>query len=270
MLLVELLDGRHRVGHAEMLAPVLGGDHRVRDEFTGEADGVVGEPLGAQVQADGPAAFGNGAELRLVVPGLAVLGNAGLVVHAELDPVDLRAACEQAREPGGVVGPQDLRGQALDQGLPVFPGVLGPDAESEVQAAPAGLPGYADQHLQVPRTLLGGEADRTDLGKPGDFEKEGIGRGQVGDLVAEGEAQVVCSGSGQAGPGTLPRTRRRRTRSPRAAGCRGTTAYSAKSGAGTRPREGWMRKRPLPAKRARQLGQLQGERRSDRARPCRI
>ena len=186
MLPVELLDGRHRVGHAEMLAPVLGGDHRVRDDLTGQADGVVGEPLGAQVHADGPAASRNGAELRLVVPGLAVFGNTGLVVHAELDPVDLRAAGQQAGQPCGVVPPQDLRGQALDQGLPVFPGVLGPDADGEVQAAPAGLRGDADQHLQVPRTLLRGEADRADLGKPGDFEEEGIGRGQVGDLVAEG------------------------------------------------------------------------------------
>lgn len=75
-------------------------------------------PLGAQVQADGPAAPGDGAELRLVVPGLAILGDAGLVVHAELDPVDRGAQVEQLRQARGVVFRQDLRREALTMGSP--------------------------------------------------------------------------------------------------------------------------------------------------------
>ena len=51
--------------------------------------------------------------------------------------------------------------------------------------------------------------------------------------------------------------RRRRTRSPRAGGCRGTAACCARRGAGTRPRQGWPRKRPFPAKRARRRGRLE-------------
>ncbi len=82
--------------------------------------------------------------------------------------------------------------------------MLGPDAEGEVQSALAGPLGDADQHLQMPATLLRGETDRTDLGKPGNFEEEGIGRGQVGDLVAEGEAQVVVAAAGQPAQVLLP------------------------------------------------------------------
>ena len=187
-----------------MLAPVLGGDHRVRDEPPGQTDGVVGEPLGAQVQADGAAALGDGAELRLVVPGLAILGDAGLVVHAELHAVDRGTRGEQTREAGGVVRRQDLRGEPLHHGVPVVVGVLRPDAEGEVQAAPAGEPGDADQHLQVPGALLSGEADGTDLREPGDLQQEGIGRGQVGDLVAEGETQVVVAAARQPAQVLLP------------------------------------------------------------------
>ena len=90
VLLVELLNGWHGIGHAQMLAPVLGRNHRVRNEFLGELDSVVGKPLGAQVQADGATAFGNSAKLRRVVFSLAILGDARFVVHAKLNPVDPR------------------------------------------------------------------------------------------------------------------------------------------------------------------------------------
>ena len=180
-----------------MLAPVLGRNHRVRDEFLGEFDSVVGKPFGTQVQADGTTAFGNSAELRLVVLGLAILGNARLVVHAKLNPVDSWTDGQQARESGRIIFRSDLRCKPLHHRIPVVLSVLRPDAESEVQAALTSPLGDANQHIQMPGALLCGKTNGTDLGKFGNFQQERVRWRQVGDLVAEGKAQIVITAARQ-------------------------------------------------------------------------
>ena len=157
----------------------------------GGFDDVIAEALGAKVEADGAIDLGEGVELRFVELLLEVFGDAGFVVHAELDAVDGGAGGEEIFEAEGVELGEVFVGEVVDHGVAELAGALGPDAEGEVEAVVAGALGDPLEHVEV--VGAGGFVDAfgVDVGEFGDVDEERVGRGEVAGLVADGEREVV-------------------------------------------------------------------------------
>ena len=230
-----------------MLAPVLGRNHRVRDELLGEFDSVVGKPLGAQSPDGWDDHIRQWRETAARSTRLGDPRRHQIRISCETEPRrSLGHDGQQTRKSSRIVLRSDLRCKPLHHRIPVVLSVLGPDAESEVQAALTSPLGNANQHIQMPGALLCGKTDGTDLGEFGDFQQKGIRWRQVGDLVAEGETQVVVTAARQPTPSTRPKTPQRRTKPLRDDGCRETVAYCAKPSAAIGSQKQLPHKRRLP------------------------
>ena len=154
---------------------------------------LLGQPLGAQVQANGAAALGDGAKLWLVKLGLTIPVDSRLFVHTELDAVNVRALCQHARQACCIVRGQNVGREAPDHRLAVVVSVLRPYTKSEVQPAQLGTCRDAPEHVEAIAALLRRIIECAHLGKLWQIQQERIGRRHVGNLVPKCEAQVVVT-----------------------------------------------------------------------------
>ena len=185
------------VGEPLVLGPELGVDQHREAGGQGRGDGVVGDGLGPQVERHPAPAGGDAVEEGPPEVGPLVQVDSRFGVEPQLHGRDLRAGLQQPAQPGGAVGGQVVLVQTADGGGAVAVGVLRPDPQAEVQPA---LHGQAGDPLQEGQVLLPGpgvEAGGAHLGVLGDGDEEGVGRGQVGRLVPEGEGKAVEAVQGQ-------------------------------------------------------------------------
>ena len=215
------IDVRGVEGQAHLLHPVLGADLGLESEIRGVVDHLVGEALGAQVEAQiGMGLFDVGED---VVPeGLDLRGlESGFVVHAELDSVDFGEDFEEAAQGGFGIRREVIGGDAPDEAGHALSGILrGAGNASALHAAAidvvpdacrdfdTALVGQADQGSKGSGILglLGlGQPDHFDVGKFLHVEEERVkGRHEAAVFVAEDDDEAVDPVGCQGVEVTLP------------------------------------------------------------------
>ena len=189
--------------------------------FEGVVDDLVGEALGAQVEAQiGVGLFDVGEDVVPEGLDLVVL-QSGFVVHAELDGVDFREDFEEAAQGRFGVWREVFGGDSPDESRHALSGILRgagnaaalhaaaidvvPNACGDFDAAFVGQADQGSKGGRVAFLLRPGDAHHFDLGKLLHVEKEGIERRhEAAVLIAEDDDEAVDPVGGQGVEVTLP------------------------------------------------------------------
>jgi len=206
--LVLLVDVRGVERQAHLFHPILGGDSKLYPLVLGRPDDRVGQAFGTGVDVEVRRLLLQETEDFPPEGFLLAVLQAGLVVHPELESVDIRYDPDELGH-----GRLRVRGEVLLRHTPdearrrpgrghprprYAPGLnaaavdVVPQAEGDPQPPSVSHPDQPIDRVQVAFLLLGGQIDHPDVGEPVDVKKVGVRRGEeAAVLVAEDHDQRV-------------------------------------------------------------------------------